>query len=202
MIEIIATKIIKPILSKLIYIGIGFLLALLLFATLCKSKPQTVTMEIPLQEIETMLSDINALQKIMDSDNWPKGYVIRTEHDTFYVDSATPYGDVPVVETSWDTTYTLLLNQQKKIAKIGFTVTHKGELFEHIITFYPTKFTVEVPGEKAIRLCGSVGLGYLNSGSIYAPAKIGLMFKDRISLSGTAGYLNTWYVGGLLEAHF
>lgn len=202
MIEIIVTKIGKAILSKLIYIGIGFLLALLLFATLCQPKPQTVTMEVPLQEIETILSSAKTIQKILDSDNWPKGYVIKTKYETISVDSSTPYGDVPVTETSWDTTYSLLLNQQKKIAKVGFTVTHKGELFEHIITFYPTTFTTEVPGEKAIRLCGSVGLGYLNSGSIYAPAKIGLMFKDRISVSGTAGYLNTWYVGGLLEAHF
>lgn len=202
MIETIIIKIGKAILSKLIWIGIGVLLTLLLFATLCQPEPQTVTMEVPLQEIETILSSVNTLQTILDSDNWPKGYVIKTKYKTIYIDSATPYGDVPVVETSWDTTYELSINNELKRADMSIIITHKGEVFNHTIIFHPTIFKVDVPGEKSIRLCGSVGLGYLNQGSIYAPAEIGLMFKERVSLNGVAGYCNGWYVGGLLEAHF
>jgi len=191
MIETIVIKIGKVILSKLIYIGIGFLLALLLFATLCQPKPQAITF----YSTDTLTEYIYKDTTIIADTVYIEGKII-------YIDSSTTMAEIPI--RTHIQNYMRILISGKEIFQLYHTIEtdYRGIIYAQRMNPVNDTFTIKVPGEKSIRLCGSVGLGYLNQGNIYAPAKIGLMFKDRISVSGVAGYCNGEYVGGLLEAHF
>jgi len=199
MIETIVLKIGKAILAKLLWVGIGVLLTLLLFATLCKQKPQTVTVEVPAQEILSVLDEIKTTQKIIRGIKFPKSYTIYLPGETIYIDSATPYGDVPVVETQFDTSFALLVNKQKEIIRAGFAIIHKGEVFNHRFFLYPTTFTIDVPGESALRLWGNAGLGYTTDNKVPGCAELGLLFKKRVSLSGQVIHVDDWYWIGWLK---
>lgn len=191
MIETIVIKIGKAILSKLIWIGIGVLLTLLLFATLCQPEPQTVTVYTTDTLMEYVYKDTT---EIVDT--------VYIEGKTIYIDSTTTMAEISMRTHIQDYIRTLISDNKKYQLKQTVETDYRGIIYAQRMTPQNDTFTIEVPGEKSIRLCGSVGLGYLNSGSIYAPVEIGLLFKKKISISGVAGYCNQWYVGGLLRAHF
>ena len=202
MLETLVSKILKPILSKLIYIGIGFLLALLLFATLCKSEPQTVTTEIPLQEIETLLGEIKTTQKVIRDIKFPKSYTIYLPDTTICIDSATPYGDVPVVETRFDTSFTVKIDDSMKKVDVTFILTHKGEVFTHTFIIHPATFVTDVAAPKAFKLWGNLGVGYSHDGRVPGCLELGLKFKDRISISGQAIYTDRFLAVGWVKVWF
>jgi len=197
MIETIVIKIGKVILSKLIWIGIGFLLALLLFATLCQPEPVIVTIG-----GTQWLKDLRDMSK----PEFPHFVFIKSKDgkgktDTFTIHETTQIGTIPIQTDTIKFPISIYVNDKPDPAHGIAYFTYRG--ISHSVRFDIEAKQIKIKSdEKSIRLCGSVGLGYLNQGSIYAPAKIGLMFKDRISVSGVAGYLNKWYVGGLLEVHF
>lgn len=184
--------IIKAIVSKLMWIGIGIFLTLFLLATLCKQKPQTVTFYSTDTLTEYVYKDTSI---IADT-------VVLSLTDTLFVDSSTTMGEIPIRTHVQDYIRALISGKNRWEQKHTVETDYRGTILAQRMISENDTFTVEVPSESALRLCGSVGLGYLNQGSIYAPAKIGLLFKKRVSFSAVAGHLNGWYVGGLLEAHF
>ena len=83
------TLILRTILSKLIWIGIGILLTLLLLATICKSEPQTVT-----------IGDGITFSEVwgdMTKPRFPHLIFIPSEDkvDTFIVYADTPISEIP-----------------------------------------------------------------------------------------------------------
>jgi len=148
---------------------------------------------------------VKATQKLLDTNAWPKQYVIRTIHDTIPVDSATPYGDVPVTETSWDTSFVMTVKASKRYEKqvdVTQSIVHKGEIFEHTIWCHTTEFTIDIPGPKPLRPWGNIGIGYANGGKVPAAAELGLLYKGRISLSGMVIHIDDWHYGGMLRVWF
>ena len=168
----------------------------------CQPEPQKVTVKIEGMKLKTVLNIVKATQKLLDTDAWPKHYVIRTVHDTIPVGPATPYGDVPVTETSWDTSLALTVNKTQKQVDVTQSIIHKGEVFEHTIFFHPLEFTIDIPGPKALRPWGNLGIGYVNGGKVPAAAELGLLYKNRLSLSGMIMHIDDWYYGGMLRVWF
>jgi len=199
MIETIVIKIGKAILSKPIWIGIGIgvLLTLLLFATLCQPEPVIVTIGNG-KPFTQILRD-------MSKPKFPYFIFIKGKDgktDTFIATPDTPISEFPITCDSTIFPITIRINNKFIDPHEGIAKWWLQGIMDSIQFNIPVKQIKIKSDEKSIRLCGSVGLGYLNSGSIYAPAKIGLLFKKRISISGVTGYCNGWYVGVLLEAHF
>jgi hypothetical protein len=192
--------------KKLLYIVLWSILCVLAGIAIaclkCQPELQKATVKIEGVKLKTVISMVKATQKLLDTDAWPKHYVIRTLYDTIPIDSAMPYGDVPVTETSWDTSLVMKINDTTKRVDITLSVTHKGEIFEHTIYFHPLEFTIDVPGPKTLRPWGNVGIGYVNGGKVPAAAEVGLLYKSRISLSGIIIHIDDWHYGGMLRVWF
>jgi hypothetical protein len=196
----------SKIIEKAIYVAIGALAVLLLFA-ICKKEapPQSFQVRFDGARIRTVIDLAKAVVKIHDKDAWPKHYVIITEHDTIPVDSAMPYGDVPVVETTFDvdTTLAFKINNREYTKNMSATVSmiHKGEVFEHTFWLHPTEFSVDIPqDEKTVRLFGAVGLGY--GDCVLGQAELGFIIKDRFSISGMVIHADEWHYGVMARAWF
>jgi hypothetical protein len=192
--------------KKILYIAAWSILCLaagiVIGCLSCQPEPQKMSVKIEGVKLKTVLSMVKATQKLLDTNAWPKQYVIRTLHDTIPVDSATPYGDVPVTETSWDTSFVMKINDTTKRVDITLIITHKGEIFEHTIWFHPLEFTIDVPWPKALRPWGNIGIGYVNGGKVPAAAELGLLYKGRLSLSGMIMHIDDWHYGGMLRVWF
>ena len=196
MIETIVLKIGKAILSKLIYIGIGFLLALLLFVTLCKSKPVIVTIGGG-KPFTHVLRD-------MSKPKFPYFIFIRGEDgktDTFIATPDTPIKDFPIICDSTAFPIPIYVN--------GDSDPHEGiarwwiqGIMDSIQFDISIKRIKIKSSEKAIRLCGSVGLGYAHDGKVPGCAELGLLFKKRILLSGQILHVDDWYGIGWVKVHF
>lgn len=182
--------------KKILYIAAWSILCLIAGIVIgclsCQPEPQKVTVYSTDTLVEYKYKDP---ETICDT-------VIVSKTDTVFIDSSTTIGEIPMRTHRQSYIRTLISGNKKSQLKQTVETDYIGVIFAQRMTPENDTFTVDLADESALRLCGSVGLGYVNEGSIYAPAKIGLMFKKRVSISGTAGYLRQWYVGGLLEVHF
>ena len=195
--------------KKILYIAAWSILCLtagiVIGCLSCNPKPEKLSVKIEGMSLKTSFDVVKATQKLLDTDAWPKHYVIRTVHDTIPIDSATPYGDVPVTETSWDSSLVLTVKTDKKYevqVDVSQSITHKGRLFFHDLRFSPTEFTLDVPGPKSLRPWGNIGIGYVNGGKVPAAAELGLLYKNRISVSGMIIHIDDWHYGGMLRVWF
>ena len=196
---------IKKILYVILYTAIILIVGIVIGCLSCNPKPEKMTVKIEGISLRTSFDVVKATQKLLDTDAWPKHYVIRTLHDTIPIGPETPYGDVPVTETSCDTSLVLTVRTDKKYevkVDISQVITHKGRLFFHDLKFNPTEFTLDVPGEKVFKLWGRIGGGYFNNGKIPVATEIGLLYKKRVSPSVMIMHIDDWHYGGMLWVWF
>jgi len=191
-IETIVLKIGKVILSKLIWIGIGALLTLLLFATLCKSKPQTVTVYTTDTLMEYVYKDTT---EIVDT--------VYIEGETIYIDSTTTMAEIPIRTHVQDYIRTLISDKQILPLKQTIETDYRGIIYAQRRLPQNDTFTIEVPGESALQLWGNLGVGYdIADGHIPACLEVGIKGWKRISISAQAIYLDKIYPIGWVKVWF
>jgi len=120
------------------------LIIVLVVIAFFKPHPKIVDIEIPAQEIKAVLDSIAKLQRIIEDIEFPTSYIIVEGKDTTVVDSNTLYKDVPVVATTWDSSFVIFINKQPQLANYYQEVIAKGEVFEVTFGLYQSEFNVEM----------------------------------------------------------
>ena len=123
---------------------LGMILGSIITFAIVKPHPKIVNIEIPAQEIRAVLDSIAKLQRIIEDIEYPTSYIIVEGKDTTVVDSNTLYKDVPVVATTWDSSFTISINKQIFPVDYYQEVIAKGEVFEVTFGLYQAEFNTEM----------------------------------------------------------
>lgn len=125
---------------------LGMILGSVITFAFFKPEKEYVDVEISAQILSFILSELETTQKIIKGIKFPTKYIIKTETDTIPIDSTTLYGNIPVVETSWDSDSSLVLfiNGLKKRIDVFGKVTARGDVFNVVFGLYQTKFKIKV----------------------------------------------------------
>ena len=167
-----------------------------------KPDPKVINVKIPAQEITAVFDKIDKVQKILDKLKFPISYIIIEGKDTTVVDSNTLYKNVPVVATTWDSSFTISINKQIYPIDYYQKVIAKGEVFEVTFGLYQAEFTVEMEQPSLFRFYGNIGVGYCNNNCIPVMAELGIMAKKRYSLSGILLRTDKTYYGAMFRIWF
>ena len=123
---------------------LGMILGSIITFAIVKPHPKIVNIEIPAQEIRAVLDSIAKLQRIIEDIEFPTSYIIVQGKDTTVVDSNTLYKDVPVVATTWDSSFTISINKQIFPVDYYQEVIAKGEVFDVTFGLYQAEFNTEM----------------------------------------------------------
>ena len=170
------------------------ILCLVLGMTICQRefKPQIVKVYTADTIVEYVYKDTTV---ITDT-------IIISDTDTLYIDSTTSIGQIPIRTHRQEYIRILLSGKNRFSLKQLIETDYRGIIYAQRMLPGNDTFNIELPGEKAIRLWGSAGLGYMNGGCIPVIAELGIMAKKRYSLSGIILRTDETYYGGMFKVWF
>jgi hypothetical protein len=180
---------------------LGMILGSVITFAFFKPGKKDIDVVIPGQIISTILSEVEKTQKIIEGIDFTT-YVVKTEKDTFYYDSTALYGNIPVIETSWQDKFSLTIDNKLEFIYFKETIMGRGEILKRDIELYPTTFRISLRSPSLFRFYGNIGVGYCNNNCIPVMAELGIIAKKRYSLSGIILRTDETYYGGMFRVWF
>lgn len=186
----------------------GFVFAFLVFSAGyyvrgIVSDPGKVYVTIPETSIKTIIGEIEATRKILRGIEFPKSYTIFVPGDSFYIDSSTPYGEIPVVETSWPESANFFVNKTPVPLKMEISVVHRGDIFEHELRLTPSKTEIKTGGKSDWRPFGYIGGGcFTPDYTVPIMTGVGLKYKKVAFTPTYMRFKNEDYWGAMMFVIF
>nr|HEC87937.1 hypothetical protein [Thermoplasmata archaeon] len=145
----------------------------------------SVTIEVPATRITMKIDSLNCKierlkRKFEFSNIWR---FMTTDKESIFIDSTTSYADIPIVKTSADTSFKILVNNKPISISFTWWAIHKGKLFELGFFPEPMKYTYELPEEKKfLRFYGSLGAAVDQNKNFIGEFESGFVFGRKAIL--------------------
>lgn len=112
---------------------------------LCTKDVQDVAVKIQPGEIDVDFDSTEITEKILDKKDYPREFTISTPAGDIHIDSTTPYGEIPAIETRWSGKQDFMINNKLTLGYYNALIIHTGDIHKLHLWFDPINTRIEVP---------------------------------------------------------
>lgn len=107
--------------------------------------------------------------------------VILTRFDTLYIDSTTPFGDIPVRVIMKQDSFPVKIADELYWLPMDISITYRGLVYNYYMNTHPSPYRFEVT-ERAVKFYGRVAVAVNNKLTLSTEVEGGATLWDRVSL--------------------
>jgi len=135
----------KSIISKIFYSLLMLLVGMVIGSLLCSKDTKDIAVKIEPGDIDVDFDSTETTEKILDKKDYPREFTISTPGGDIRIDSMTPYGEIPAIETRWRGKQDFMINNKLASGNYNALIIHTGDIHKLRLWFDPINTKIEVP---------------------------------------------------------